>query len=102
MTQFTTELLNFLAQKQDIDEFFRSSLETAMNDLLERLKGQGVQQVSLVVTDGFNGLDQLIQQAFPMAKQQRCLVHIGRNIASKVKRADRALILEQFKTIYRA
>ncbi|MDK6804095.1 transposase, partial [Lactobacillus mulieris] len=69
------------------------------SDLLERLKGQGVQQVSLVVTDGFNGLDQLIQQAFPMAKQQRCLVHIGRNIASKVKRADRALILEQFKTI---
>ena len=28
MTQFTTELLNFLAQKQDIDEFFRTSLET--------------------------------------------------------------------------
>ena len=35
MTQFTTELLHFLAQKQDIDEFFRSSLETAMNDLLQ-------------------------------------------------------------------
>ena len=26
MTQFTTELLNFLAQKKDIDEFFRTSL----------------------------------------------------------------------------
>ena len=35
MTQFTTELLNFLAQKQDIGEFFRFSLETAMNDLLQ-------------------------------------------------------------------
>ncbi|MCT2963659.1 IS256 family transposase, partial [Streptococcus thermophilus] len=35
MIQFTTELLNFLAQKQDIDEFFRTSLETAMNDLLQ-------------------------------------------------------------------
>ncbi|MCO4568986.1 Transposase [Streptococcus infantarius subsp. infantarius] len=35
MTQFTKELLNFLAQKQDIDEFFRTSLETAMNDLLQ-------------------------------------------------------------------
>ncbi|MGF1206310.1 transposase, partial [Streptococcus infantarius] len=35
MTQFTTELLNFLAQKQDIDKFFRTSLETAMNDLLQ-------------------------------------------------------------------
>ena len=35
MTQFTTELLNLLAQKQDIDEFFLTSLETAMNDLLQ-------------------------------------------------------------------
>lgn len=35
MTQFTTELLNFLAQKSDIDEFFRYSLETAMNELLQ-------------------------------------------------------------------
>ena len=35
MTQFTTELLNCLAQEQDIDEFFRSSLETDMNDLLQ-------------------------------------------------------------------
>ena len=35
MIQFTTELLNFLSPKQDIDEFFRTSLETAMNDLLQ-------------------------------------------------------------------
>ena len=35
MTRFTTELLNFLAQKLDIDEFFHTSLETAMNDLFQ-------------------------------------------------------------------
>ena len=35
MTQFTKELHNFLAQKQDIDEFFLISLETAMNGLLQ-------------------------------------------------------------------
>ena len=35
MTQFTTEFLNFLVKKRDIDEFFRSSIETAMNDLLK-------------------------------------------------------------------
>jgi len=34
MTQLTTELLHLLAQKQDIDEFFRSSLETVLKDLL--------------------------------------------------------------------
>ena len=35
MTQFTTEFLNFLLKKRDIDEFFRSSLETDMNNLLK-------------------------------------------------------------------
>ena len=35
MTQFTTEFLTFLVKKRDIDEVFRSSLETAMNDLLK-------------------------------------------------------------------
>ena len=35
MTQFSTDLLHFLASKRAIDEFFRSSLETAMNDLLQ-------------------------------------------------------------------
>ena len=48
------------------------------------------------------GLKEIINQAYPLAKQQRCLIHISRNLASKVKRADRAVILEQFKTIYRA
>ena len=54
------------------------------------------------MTDGFKGLEQIINQAYPLAKQQRCLIHISRNLASKVKRADRAVILEQFKAIYRA
>ena len=54
------------------------------------------------MTDGFKGLEGIINQAYALAKQQRCLIHISRNLASKVKRADRAVILEQFKTIYRA
>ena len=70
--------------------------------LLDKLQNQGIQQVSLVETDGFKWLEQIINQAYPLAKQQRCLIHISRNLASKVKRADRAVILEQFKTIYRA
>ncbi|MBZ2119138.1 IS256 family transposase, partial [Streptococcus infantis] len=72
------------------------------SDLLDRLHSQGLEQVSLVVTDGFKGLDQVVSQAYPLAKQQRCLIHISRNLASKVKQSDRALIVEQFKTIYRS
>ena len=42
--------------------------------LLDKLQNQGIQQVSLVVTDGFKGLEQMNSQAYPLAKQQRCLV----------------------------
>ena len=67
--------------------------------LLDKLQNQGIQQVSLVVTDGFKGLEQMISQSYPLAKQQRCLIHISRKLISKVKRADRAVILKQFKVI---
>lgn len=53
------------------------------------------------MTDGVKGDEQIISQAYSLAKQ-RCLIHISRNLASKVKRSDRAVILEQFRTIYRA
>ena len=56
--------------------------------LLDKLQNQGIQQVSLVVTDGFKGFGQMISQAYPLAKQQRCFIHISRNPASKVKRSD--------------
>ena len=71
-------------------------------DLLDRLKSQGVQQVSLIVTDGLVGLDQVLHQAFPLAKQQRCLVHVGRNIFSNVKKKDQPEIAKQFKEIYKS
>lgn len=44
----------------------------------------------------------MISQAYSLAKQQRYLIHISRNLASKVKQSDWAVILEQFKMIYRA
>ena len=42
-----------------------------------------------------------MSQAYPLTKQQRFLIHISRNLASKVKLSDCAFILGQFKTIYR-
>lgn len=85
-----------------IREIASNENNASWSTLLDKLQSQGIQQVSLVVTDGFKGLEQMISQAYPLAKQQRCLIHISRNLASKVKRADRAVILKQFKTIYRA
>ena len=69
--------------------------------LLDKLQNQGIQQVSLVVTDGFKWLEQIINHAYPLAKQL-FLIHISRNLSIKFKRSYRAVILYQFKTIYRS
>ena len=53
MIQFTTELVDFLAQNNNLDEFFRNLLEQAMNDLLqsELTAMLGYEKHS---TDGYN------------------------------------------------
>ena len=74
-------------------EIIPNENNASWSTLLDKLQNQGIQQVSLVVTDGFKRLEEIINQAYPLAKQQRCLIHISRNLASRVKRSDRAVIL---------
>ena len=47
-------------------------------------------------------MEEVIEQTFPAAKIQRCLVHISRNIAAKVRVTDRKEILDDFKEVYNA
>ena len=47
-------------------------------------------------------MEEVIEQTFPTAKIQRCLVHISRNIAAKVRVTDRKEILDDFKEVYNA
>ena len=47
-------------------------------------------------------MEEVIEQTFPTAKIQRCLVHIYRNIAAKVRVTDRKEILDDFKEVYNA
>lgn len=47
-------------------------------------------------------MEEVIEQTFLTAKIQRCLVHISRNIAAKVRVTDRKEILDDFKEVYNA
>ena len=47
-------------------------------------------------------MEEVIEQTFPTAKIQRCLVHISRNLAAKVRVTDRKEILDDFKEVYNA
>ena len=71
-------------------------------ELLEDFKSRGLESVSLFCTDGLADMEEVIEQTFPAAKIQRCLVHISRNIAAKVRVTDRKEILDDFKEVYNA
>lgn len=73
---------------------------TAWRDLLEDLKSRGVKNVGLFCTDGLSGMPQAIREAFGNTNIQRCLLHLSRNIAQKVRIKDRKAITEDFKKVY--
>jgi len=70
------------------------------SELFNNLKERGCQKVNLFVTDGLSGITEAISSAFPMAKIQRCLVHVQRNIFSKARVKDRKEITDDFKKVY--
>jgi len=77
------------------------SLE-AYRELLDQLKSQGLKEVLLFVSDGFVGLSRLLSESFPKAKQQRCWVHLARTVATKVRKSQRQVVLDDFKMIYQS
>lgn len=70
--------------------------------LLNNLKQRGLERISLICTDELNGMENAINETYPQANIQRCLVHISRNISAKVRVKVRREILQDFKEVYRA
>src|SRR5436853_140409 len=56
----------------------------AWHDFLTDLKDRGLPSPLLVISDGAPGLIAAIEQAFPKALRQRCLIHRCRNVLAKV------------------
>src|SRR2546421_504137 len=56
----------------------------AWGDFLTDLKDRGLPSPLLVISDGAPGLIAAIEQAFPKALRQRCLIHRCRNVLAKV------------------
>ncbi|MGW8956277.1 IS256 family transposase [Paenibacillus sp. NPDC055715] len=74
----------------------------ASSGCLQDVKARGAEDILRFISDGLTGMESAIEQVYPQAKYQSCLVHVARNIAHKVRVSDRASICEDFKTVYRA
>lgn len=90
----TKEILGYVIAPTESAEIWR--------ELLSNLKQRGLKRIALVCTDGLAGMENAIHDIYPESKIQRCIVHVSRNIAAKVRVADRKSILDDFKLVYQS
>jgi putative transposase len=80
--------------------------ESATNwrELLKDLKSRGLdgQGIVLGIMDGLSGLEKVFQEEFPLAKIQRCQVHVARNVLAKVPRRIKKEVADDLRSIFYA
>ena len=69
-------------------------------EAIKSLKSRGLSNPKIFITDGLNGMVDAINEVFPDAKHQRCLVHVSRNIINDVHKKDQKQIAVDFKSVY--
>jgi transposase-like protein len=74
--------------------------EATYTELFEKLKGRGLEEVWLVVSDAHKGLRAAIDKCFLGASWQRCKVHFMRNILAHVSPKEKKGFASQLKLIW--
>ena len=72
----------------------------AWGDFLTDLKDRGLPSPLLVISDGAPGLIAAIEQAFPQALRQRCLIHRARNVLAKVPAGMQAEVKDAYWALF--
>src|SRR5690242_14598143 len=72
----------------------------AWHDFLADLTDRGLPSPLLVISDGAPGLIAAIEQAFPKALRQRCLIHRARNILAKVPAGMQAEVKDAYWALF--
>jgi putative transposase len=70
--------------------------------VLTEIKNRGVADVCLVVCDGLKGLPQAIEEVWPQAITQTCVVHLLRNSFRYASKRDWSAIAKDLKPVYTA
>jgi putative transposase len=76
--------------------------EESWSELLGQLCERGLRGVELVIADEHRGLANAARRHLPEAKRQRCIVHLERNVLTKVPHRLRARVAKQLRLIFDA
>lgn len=69
-------------------------------ELLGEIKSRGVKNIDLLVFDDLTGLDTAVGKEFPMAKQQKCILHFQRSLSKKIRVKDRADFCQELSEVF--
>ena len=72
----------------------------AWHDFLTDLKDRGLASPLLIISDGAPGLISAIEQAYPKALRQRCVIHRARNILAKIPAGMQAEVKDAYWKIF--
>ena len=71
-------------------------------EFLRGLRARGVRGVRLVVSDAHAGLRRAVREVFPGASWQRCVAHLERDVAARIRgKAERRAALAALKAVFR-
>jgi putative transposase len=74
--------------------------EQAWKDLLEDLKGRGVKEIGLWISDGNQAMLNAITKKFPTSARQRCVVHKMDNVLSYVPSKQQDQLKPELKALF--
>ena len=101
MKQFILPLASKPNGHKEVIDYRIAPSENVENwtETLQDMKSRGLEQVEFFLSDGVVGIKTVLEQTYPKAHFQRCLVHVMRNICAKVCVDDRETIMNKFKQI---
>jgi transposase-like protein len=76
--------------------------EASWNELLEQLLERGLSGVRLVVGDAHAGLAKAVRHHLPEVPQQRCTVHLLRNVLTKAPQRLRGRLAREVSNVFEA
>ncbi len=74
--------------------------EQAWKDLLEDLKGRGVKEIGLWISDGNQAMLNAITKKFPTSARQRCVVHKMDNVLSYVPTKQQDQLKPELRALF--
>jgi len=79
---------------------FPTESASGWEEMLRGLQKRGVKNIGLIVADGLSGLESAAARVFGGTPFQKCVVHLERNVLSRIKPGDKKSVGEGLREVF--